>query len=203
VYKRCCLENFFRWYCKRPSRGKKKRKEKERERQEGADQKPSNRKGQKKKKEEDEDEDENEDEKEKEEEDEDEKEKEEEEEDEKEKEEEEEEEEEGEANNKPRRDLYINFLIRDVANMTVHFLIESTERKGGHVFSQFYSELVALFNAAKVIPFKNKGYENLVVDPSLIDALGYASGARVFKVETYERGYLASKYRAHHYTQDA
>jgi hypothetical protein len=32
VYKRCCLENFFRWYCKRPSRGKKKRKEKERER---------------------------------------------------------------------------------------------------------------------------------------------------------------------------
>ena len=113
VYKRCCLENFFRWYCKRPSRGKKKRKEKERERQEGADQKPSNRKGQKKKKEEDEDEDENEDEKEK---------------------EEEEEEEEGEADNKPRRDLYINFLTRDVANITVHFPIKSTEQKGGYVF---------------------------------------------------------------------
>jgi hypothetical protein len=54
-------------------------------------------------------------------------------------------------------------------------------------------ELVALFNVAKVIPFKNKGYENLVVDLSLADALGYASGVVVFKAETCEHGYLASK----------
>jgi len=60
--------------------------------------------------------------------------------------------------------------------------------------------LVAPFNVAKVIPFENKGYENLIVDPSLIDALGHASRARVFKAETYKRSYLASKHRAYHYT---
>jgi hypothetical protein len=61
--------------------------------------------------------------------------------------------------------------------MIVHFPIGSIERKGGHVFGQFYSELVAPFKTAKVIPFENKGYESLAVDPSLADALGHASGA--------------------------
>jgi hypothetical protein len=166
VYKRCCLDSFFRWYCKRPNR------------------KPSNRKGKKKGKKKKEAEEGGE-------------------EGEKDEEEKAEEEEEGEADNKPRKDLYINFLTKDVANMTVHFPPGSIERKGGHVFGQFYSELVAPFNAAKVIPFENKGYESLAVDPSLADALGYAGGRVVFKAETCERGYLASKRRAHYCTQDA
>jgi len=178
VYKRCCLESFFQWYCRRPNRkrsnqrGKKKGKKEEMEREEGGDRKPSNQKGKK----------------------------EEEKEEEKEEKEEKEEEEEGEADNKPRRDLYINFLTRDVANMTVHFPIGSIERKGSHVFGQFYLELVTPFNAAKVIPFENKGYESLAVDLSLTDALGHASRVVVFKAETYERGYLASKHRAHYCT---
>jgi hypothetical protein len=171
VYKRCCLESFFQWYCKRPNR------------------KRSNQKGKKKKEEVDEEEGE--------------KEEEEEEGREKEEEEEKEENEDGEANNKPKRTFYINFLTRDVANMTVHFPIGSIERKEGHVFGQFYSEIHAPFSAAKVIPFENKGYESLAVDPSLADALGHAGGAVVFKAENCERGYLASKHRAHCCTQDA
>jgi hypothetical protein len=87
--------------------------------------------------------------------------------------------------------------------MTVYFPARSMEWKGGHIFRQLYSELVAPFNAAKVIPFENKGYESLAVDPSLANALHHTGGAVAFKAEACERGYLASKRRAHHYTQDA
>lgn len=167
VYKRCCLESIFWWYCKRPNRKPSNRKGKKKGKKQGGedekDQKPSNQKGKK----------------------------------------EDDKEEGGEADHKPRRDLYINFLTKDVANMTVHFPLGSIEQKEGHVFGQFYSELVAPFNAVKVIPFENKGYESLAVDPSLADALGYAGGIVVFKAETCERGYLASKRRAHYCTQDA
>jgi hypothetical protein len=84
--------------------------------------------------------------------------------------------------------------------MTLNFPVGSQERKVGHVFSQFYSESYAPFNAAKVVPFGDTGYENLAVDPSFVEAIEYAGGTVVFNPKTCERGYLNSKNRANQAT---
>jgi hypothetical protein len=136
VFKRCCLESFFQWYC--PTH--------------------SDRKG--KKKEED-------------------------------------------PDNRPQRNLYSNFLTKDATNMTIHFPNGSKERAGGYVYLQQYSEVHAPFNAAKLTPFANKGFEHLAVDPSLVDAISHAGKAIVFNQKTCERGYLNSKKRANYTTRDA
>ena len=90
--------------------------------------------------------------------------------------------------------FYSTALIRDAANMRLQFLVGSIERKGGYVFSQFYSELQVSFNAAKTYPFANPGYENLAVDLSLMDAMSYASGNVAFGRKISERGYLKAKF---------
>jgi hypothetical protein len=87
--------------------------------------------------------------------------------------------------------------------MTLNFPVGSQERRAGHIFSQFYSEVYAPFNAAKVVPFENTGYENLAVDPSFIEAIEYAGGNVVFNLKTCERGYLNSKNRANQSTLGA
>jgi hypothetical protein len=71
-----------------------------------------------------------------------------------------------EPNNLPIRHLYTTALTRDAANMTLEFPIGSINRKEGHIYSQFYSEVQAPFNAAKAYPFENTGYESLAIDPT-------------------------------------
>jgi hypothetical protein len=105
-----------------------------------------------------------------------------------------------EPNNKPEVHLYSVALTRDVANLTIHFPIGSKKRRKGLIYSQFYSEVHAPFNAARVTPFENKGYENLAVDLDLIDAIQYAGGSIAFDPRTCERGYLNSKNRANQTT---
>ena len=106
-------------------------------------------------------------------------------------------------NNKPKKSLYSVALTSDAANMTLNFPVGSQERRAGHIFKQFYSEFYAPFNAAKVVPFENVGYENLAVDPSFIEAIEYAGGNVAFNTKTCERGYLNSKNRANQATLGA
>jgi hypothetical protein len=76
-----------------------------------------------------------------------------------------------EPSRKPETTLYSVALTRDAANLTLNFPLGSKERRNGYIYSQFYSELYAPFNAAKVVPFQNIGLENLAVDPGFIDAI--------------------------------
>lgn len=106
-------------------------------------------------------------------------------------------------NKKPEKQFYTNLLARDAANMTLKFPIGSVEERSGHVFSQFYSDAHAPFNAAKVTPFENPSYENLAVDPAFVEAIEYAGGVVTFNAKTCERGYLHSKNRANVATKAA
>ena len=103
-------------------------------------------------------------------------------------------------NKKPEMSLYSVALMEDATNLTLNFPIGSKERQAGLVFHQVYSESYAPFNAAKVAPFENTRYENLAVDPSLVEAIEYAGGAMAFNPKTCERGYLNSKNRANQAT---
>ena len=93
--------------------------------------------------------------------------------------------------------------MRDAANITLEFPIGSINRREGHVYSQFYSEVKAPFDAAKVYPFENTGYKSLAIDPSFVETVAYAGGAAVFDAKTCERGFLNTKNRANRGTRDA
>jgi hypothetical protein len=71
------------------------------------------------------------------------------------------------------------------------------------MYSQFYLEVKAPFDAAKVYPFKNTGYKSLAIDPTFIETVAYAGGAVVFDKKTYKRGYLNGKNRADKGSYDA
>jgi hypothetical protein len=101
--------------------------------------------------------------------------------------------EEEEPNNLPKKHLYTAVLTCDAANMTLEFPIRSIDRKEGYVYTQFYSEVKALFDAAKAYLFENTGYESLAMDPAFVETVVYASRAVVFNAKTYEQGYLNAK----------
>jgi hypothetical protein len=87
--------------------------------------------------------------------------------------------------------------------MTLEFPTGSIDRKEGHVYTQFYSEVKAPFDAAKMYPFENTGYESLAMDPAFVEIIAYAGGAVVFNAKTCEQGYLNTKNRANRNTMDA
>jgi hypothetical protein len=108
-----------------------------------------------------------------------------------------------EPDNLPKKHLYTAALTRDAANMTLEFPIGSVARKEGHVYTQFYSEVKAPFDAAKMYPFENTGYESLAMDPAFVEIMAYAGGVVVFNAKTCEQGYLNTKNRANRNTMDA
>lgn len=63
--------------------------------------------------------------------------------------------------------------------MTLYFPIWSKEQVGGLCYTQFYSEMQASFNAVKAYLFEYKGYEHLVINPALAEAIGYPGKAKV------------------------
>jgi hypothetical protein len=87
--------------------------------------------------------------------------------------------------------------------MTLEFPIGSINQQEGYIYSQFYLEVQAPFNAAKAYPFENIGYENLAMDPTFIETIEYVSGAVVFDSKTCKRGFLYSKNRANKVTHNA
>jgi hypothetical protein len=66
-------------------------------------------------------------------------------------------------------------------------------QREGHVYTQFYLEVKAPFDTAKVYLFENTGYKSLAMDPAFVETMAYASRAVVFNAKTCEQGYLNAK----------
>jgi hypothetical protein len=56
-------------------------------------------------------------------------------------------------------------MLRDACNLTSLTLKRSRLWEGGLVYSQFYSSVKELVDAAKSFPFQNEGLEELALDP--------------------------------------
>lgn len=58
-------------------------------------------------------------------------------------------------------------MLRDACGMTSLTLKCSQLHKGGLLYSQFYSSVKEVIDAAKSYPFQNDGFEEMALDPQI------------------------------------
>ncbi len=71
----------------------------------------------------------------------------------------------------------------------------SSAYKASLIYSQFYSLIKVLFDAAKVYIFNNEAIENLALNLAYVQTLRYVSKVVAFSPKVYEISYLYSKSR--------
>jgi hypothetical protein len=91
--------------------------------------------------------------------------------------------------------FYHQTMLRDACNLTSLTPKRSRLRKGGLVYSQFYSSVKEIVDAAKSFPFQNDGMEELALDPLIRQGARHAGGGRARQVKIVEQAYCASKHR--------
>lgn len=84
---------------------------------------------------------------------------------------------------------------RDTGNLTIEPGRRHPLRKLGIVYSQFYSPMKEIFDAAKCFPFDNPGLEGLAVDPTLRNAWANAARATGWDESRVKRSWCESKQR--------
>jgi hypothetical protein len=99
--------------------------------------------------------------------------------------------------NGPGRRFYQQSMLRDACSLTSLTPKRSRFREGGLIYSQFYSSVKEVIDAAKSYPFQNDGLEEMALDPHIRQSARQIIGGRRRGVEIVQRAYTASKHRAH------
>ena len=85
----------------------------------------------------------------------------------------------------------------EVGTMTMIPNKSNIFHRGGLVYSQYYSSIKEMFDAAKTYPFDNPALEALAVDPYLTKAIqATGRGGRRIDLGKLQQGYLSSRDRA-------
>lgn len=89
-------------------------------------------------------------------------------------------------------------MLRDACSLTSLTPKQSRLREGGLIYSQFYSSVKEVIDAAKSFPFQNEGLEELALDPQIRQSAHIAGGnAGSSNSRVIKKAYLASKRRTH------
>jgi hypothetical protein len=105
--------------------------------------------------------------------------------------------------NGPGRRFYQQSLLRDACSLTSLTPKRSRLREGGLIYSQFYSSIKEVIDAAKSYPFQNDGLEEMALDPQIRQSARQIIGGRRRGIEIIQRAYTASKHRAHTALRDS
>jgi hypothetical protein len=103
----------------------------------------------------------------------------------------------------PGRRFYQQSMLRDACNLTSLTPKRSRLREGGLIYSQFYSSVKEVIDAAKSYPFQNDGLEEMALDPHIRQSARQIIGGRRRGIEIIQRAYTASKHRANTALRDS
>ena len=84
---------------------------------------------------------------------------------------------------------------KEAANMNLTPNQMNLFRRGGLIYSQFYTSNKKIFDAAKTFPFDNPALEVLAVDPYLTKATQMVGGGQGINLEKVGQSYLQSRVR--------
>ncbi len=107
------------------------------------------------------------------------------------------------AANGPGRRFFQQSMLRDACNLTSLTPRRSRLHQGGLIYSQFYSSVKEVIDAAKSYPFQNDGLEEMALDPQIRQGARQVIGGRRRSVQIVQRAYTASKHRAHSALRDS
>jgi hypothetical protein len=99
--------------------------------------------------------------------------------------------------------FYYNTMLRDACDMTSLTPVGSRLRRGGLLYSQFYSATKEPIDGAKSFPFQNHSLGELALDSKVKEGLQSINGATLRSTGIIRRAYLASKSRCHYSLQDS
>lgn len=91
---------------------------------------------------------------------------------------------------------YSQNMLYDASSLTSVTPKRSKLRKGGMIYSQFYSSVKEISDAMKCYPFDNDGLEELALDPLIRRGARHLARGRQRDVRIIERAYRGSKQRA-------
>lgn len=97
----------------------------------------------------------------------------------------------------PKAQYYRWATVRDARGVTIASLPFSEHYNQGLIYSQFYSNIKAPFDAAKTYPFTNTQLESLALDPGYVETLQGVGKAKSFSYKTCMDSYEHSKERCH------
>lgn len=98
---------------------------------------------------------------------------------------------------------YYNVMLRDACDMTTLTPLKSSLRRGGLLYSQFYSLTKEILDAAKTFPFQNTALEDLAIDPRIIKATQNIVKGNTRSLRVAQQVYQTSKHRCNIALQDS
>jgi hypothetical protein len=98
---------------------------------------------------------------------------------------------------KSNQNIYHNVMLRDACDMTSLTPRRSRLRRGGLLYSQFYSLTKEVIDAAKTFPFQNPGLGELSLDSRLRSSAENIVGSSRRSGVIIKEAYIASKRRCH------